>query len=62
MPPKKNMFLEQAEKAIIWNLYWEWQKEKEKATAESGLVIKNCFNKTQPCLLLVEKPPAFLGE
>lgn len=32
------------------------KKKKEKATAESGLVIKNCFNKMQPCLLLVENP------
>lgn len=31
-------------------------KKKEKATAEAGLVIKNCFNKTQPCSLLVENP------
>lgn len=31
-------------------------KKKEKATAESGLVIKNGSNKMQPILLLVEKP------
>lgn len=30
-------------------------KKKEKATAESSLVIKNGFNKMQPHLLLVEK-------